>query len=121
MKKRCLAKANGCSSSSQAVRLEFTDPTAKSVSVAGTFNDWRPGATEMVPMGNGRWVKEMVLPPGSYEYRLVADGHWMADPLAAETVPNAFGGLNSILKVAQHAEAENAKARENSGKGRQKE
>jgi 1,4-alpha-glucan branching enzyme len=81
------------------VRLEFLQPTAKSVSIAGTFNDWRPGATEMVLLGEGRWVKELVLAPGVYEYRLVVDGQWLVDPRARETVTNPFGELNSVLKV----------------------
>ena len=50
-------------------------------------------------------MKETVLPPGTYEYCLVVDGHWIADPLAVETVPNPFGGRNSLLKVAASPEA----------------
>jgi len=81
------------------VHLEYTDPKAAVVCVAGTFNDWRPDATPMVAMGNGRWRKDLTLPPGLYEYRIVADGEWMADPLARETHPNPFGGANSVLRV----------------------
>ncbi len=79
--------------------MEFGHPTATEVSIAGTFNDWRPGATPMVAMGDGRWIKELVLPPGVYEYRLVVDGEWILDPRARETSPNPFGGRNSVLKV----------------------
>jgi len=79
--------------------LECNHPTATAVSVAGTFNDWRPGATPMIPLGAGRWIKPLALPPGTYEYRLVVDGEWMPDPLAKEAVTNPFGGLNSVLKV----------------------
>jgi 1,4-alpha-glucan branching enzyme len=86
-------------SSSASVHLEYTNPTAAAVCVAGTFNDWRPAAAPMVAVGDGRWIKELALPPGLYEYRIVADGEWMADPLARETNPNPFGGLNSVLKV----------------------
>jgi 1,4-alpha-glucan branching enzyme len=82
------------------VCLEFTHPTAAAVCVAGTFNEWRPEATPMISVGNGRWIKQLVLPPGSYEYCLVVDGEWMPDPLAKETAPNPFGGLNSVLQVA---------------------
>jgi 1,4-alpha-glucan branching enzyme len=82
------------------VRFEFTHPTAGAVSVAGTFNHWQPEAKSLHPEGGGRWFKETVLLPGTYEYRLVVDGEWMADPLAVETVPNPFGGRNSVLKVA---------------------
>jgi 1,4-alpha-glucan branching enzyme len=81
------------------VRFEFSHPTASTVTIAGTFNDWHPTAKAMHPSGNGGWLKETVLVPGTYEYCLVVDGRWMPDPLSAETVPNPFGGRNSILKV----------------------
>ena len=81
------------------VHFEFTHPTAVHVSVAGCFNHWKPEAKTLHPAGGGRWVKETVLPPGTYEYCLVVDGEWMPDPLAKDYVPNPFGGRNSILKV----------------------
>ena len=79
--------------------FEFTHPTAARVCLAGTFNDWRPEATPMVPIGDGRWMKELTLSPGVYEYRIVADGEWMPDPVATENVPNPFGGFNSLRRV----------------------
>jgi 1,4-alpha-glucan branching enzyme len=87
------------------VAFAFTHPTATTVCIAGTFNDWHAEAKPMHPLGGGRWLKETVLPPGTYEYRLVVDGQWMPDPLAKETVPNPFGGRNSVLKVANSPEA----------------
>jgi 1,4-alpha-glucan branching enzyme len=98
MKKEMKHK-NGNGHVTQRIRIEFTHPTAGEVAIAGTFNDWRPQATQMVALGDGRWLKELALPPGFYEYRLVVDGAWMADPRAPETAPNPFGGLNSVLKV----------------------
>lgn len=90
---------------SQAVRFEFTDPEAGSVYIAGTFNNWQPDAKPMYPVGNGRWVREAVLPIGTYEYCLVVDGEYCPDPSAPETVPNAFvGGRASILKVVSRTE-----------------
>src|ERR1035437_6171989 len=82
------------------VRFEFTHPTAKSVCLAGTFNHWQPEAKTLHSSGVGNWWKETSLAPGTYEYCLVVDGQWMPDPLAKETVPNPFGGRNSVLKVA---------------------
>ena len=61
----------------ESVRFEFTHPTARAVCIAGTFNDWKPEAKPMHPLGGGRWLKETALPPGTYEYRLVVDGEWM--------------------------------------------
>jgi len=90
---------NGNGNGTHRIRIEFTHPTASEVAIAGSFNDWRPDATQMVPLGNGRWLKELTLSPGTYEYRLVVDGAWMADPRADKTVPNPFGGRNSLLQV----------------------
>jgi 1,4-alpha-glucan branching enzyme len=87
------------------VRFEFTHPTATTVCIAGTFNQWQPEAKTLHSTGVGHWWKETALAPGTYEYCLVVDGQWMPDPLAKETVPNPFGGRNSILKVASSPEA----------------
>ena len=82
-----------------ALRIEFHDERAQAVAIAGAFNDWRPEATPMVAIAEGRWIKELVLPPGRYEYLLVVDGEWKCDPAAAEQVPNPFGTKNSVLIV----------------------
>ena len=84
---------------SATVQLEFYHPSAASVCVAGSFNDWRGVVTPMVPMGGGFWRKGLTLPPGTFEYCLVVDGQWMPDPSAPESVPNPYGGRNSVLKV----------------------
>ena len=87
------------------VRFEYTNPKATTVCLAGTFNHWQPEAKTLQPAGGGRWLKETALVPGTYEYCLVVDGQWMPDPLARETVPNPFGGVNSILRVTSSPEA----------------
>lgn len=89
------------------VRFEFDHPTASSVCIAGSFNQWKPEAKTLHPTGEGHWFKETVLAPGTYEYCLIVDGQWMPDPHAKETVPNPFGGRNSVLKVAGPAEETN--------------
>jgi hypothetical protein len=81
------------------VHLEYCDGDARKVCIAGSFNDWRPDATEMVPLCNGKWAKDLTLPPGPHEYRLVVDGKWMADAKASQSVPNPFGEVNSVLTV----------------------
>lgn len=81
------------------VRIEFHDEKAQAVFIAGTFNEWRPEAMPMIQLGEGRWRKELVLPPGRYEYRFVVDGEWITDPLAPDQVPNPHGGYNSVLIV----------------------
>ena len=85
------------------VRFEFTHPNAQTVCLAGTFNDWHPEAKPMRQDKTGHWLKDTALTPGTFEYCLVVDGHYMADPNATESVPNPFGGRNSILRVAKPA------------------
>jgi hypothetical protein len=67
--------------------------------VAGSFNDWTPEKAPLVPIGNGRWVGDLTVKPGRYEYLFVVDGQWLPDPNAKESVQNPFGGKNSILGV----------------------
>lgn len=86
-------------SSRRRVHIEYHDEQAQAVFIAGTFNEWRPDTTPMMNLGQGRWVKELTLPPGRYEYRLVVDGQWRTDPAASECVPNGYGDCNSVLVV----------------------
>jgi len=81
------------------VHFEFHADDVAEVCLAGSFNDWHPSATPMVPMGYGRWAKEILLPSGVYEYLFVVDGRWLSDPGAAVTTPNPFGGINCCVKV----------------------
>ena len=85
------------------VHLEVFQPEAIDVCVAGSFNDWQPQATPLVPLGNGRWAKELTLPAGRYEYRFVVDGQWVSDPAASEIAPNPFGSVNSVVTVGARA------------------
>lgn len=82
-----------------AVHFEITDVFACRVCIAGSFNNWKPDETEMIPLGGGKWTKDLPLSPGTYEYRLVIDGKWVTDPNARRTVPNSFGQPNSLLIV----------------------
>ena len=72
---------------------------AREVYLAGTFNDWHPTTLPMVDMGLGRWEKEILVPPGVYEYLFVADGRWIPDPECPVTVPNPHGGVNCVRRV----------------------
>ena len=81
------------------VLLEFVRPGVRSVAVAGSFNAWKPETAPMVSLGNGRWVKELSVGPGRYEYMFVADGQWLPDPGAKEHVENPYGGKNSVLVI----------------------
>lgn len=90
-------KDPGCGT--QCVCFELTHPAALEVCIAGSFNDWHPNVTPMVRLDAGKWAKELVLPPGRYEYRFVVDGQWVDDPAATELIPNSFGTANAVLEV----------------------
>ena len=79
---------------------------AKSVFLAGTFNDWDPLATPMQQTGEGDWTLELPLAPGLYEYKFVVDGEWCCelgrvdqDLAAPDCVPNPFGTMNRQIHV----------------------
>jgi hypothetical protein len=81
------------------VSLSLLNPDAKKVCVAGSFNEWKPEKTPLKPAGNGRWIGDLSIDPGKYEYLFVVDGQWVPDPNAKESVQNPFGGRNSVLVV----------------------
>ena len=88
-------------SNKQLVHFELNDSAARRVCIAGSFNDWHPDLGEMVSLGPGKWIKDLELAPGTYEYRFVVDGKWITDPQCPRTVPNAFGETNSLLAVSR--------------------
>ncbi len=92
-------------SGSQCVCLGLTHATAQEVCIAGSFNDWHTSVTPMVRLDDGKWAKELTLPPGRYEYRFVVDGQWVDHPAATELIPNPFGTPNAVLEVRPAAPA----------------
>jgi hypothetical protein len=82
------------------VRFMLHAPGAKSVSVAGTFNQWDQNASPLIPAGtDGVWTTTLALPVGQHQYAFVVDGRrWVADP-AAPGVDDGFGRRNSVVAV----------------------
>lgn len=75
-------------------------PRAKSVQIAGDFNNWQPENTSLTKVGNnGVWQIKLPMASGKYRYRLVVDGQWQQDPYNENTELNPFGELNSVLEV----------------------
>lgn len=81
------------------VSFSITDPIAKEVILMGDFNKWDPKMHPMENDGNGVWSKSIMISPGTYEYKFLIDGQWKEDPGNAQTCPNSFGTLNSILNL----------------------
>ena len=80
------------------VEFRINAEGARSVCVAGTFNNWDPGKTPLKRIGNA-WQTKVALTRGRYEYRFVIDGKWMTDSAAKESSPNPYGELNSVVSV----------------------
>lgn len=74
---------------------EGTNPTR--VSVAGAFNGWSMDKDPMVRGDDGVFRLRKGVAPGTWTYKLVVDGEWMADPANPEQDSSGFG--NSVLRV----------------------
>jgi 1,4-alpha-glucan branching enzyme len=81
------------------VNFNLHAPTARTVYVAGNFNDWDPSARALKCDKKGVWRTWMNLPTGKYEYRFVVDDEWQEDPTCEERARNAFGAYNSALEI----------------------
>jgi len=82
------------------VAFVLSSQEAEEVYLCGDFNQWVPRSLPMIRHGDNRWwEKRLVLPPGRYEYKFIADGEWMHDPQACNNVPNVHGSLNSVVEV----------------------
>jgi len=82
------------------VRFAFYAPEARSVRLAGTFNNWQPEANPLEKDASGEWSARLSLKSGRYEYRYVVDGVWTDDPQTPQSAANPHGGRNAVIEVA---------------------
>jgi cytoskeletal protein CcmA (bactofilin family) len=73
-------------------------PDADEVRLTGDFIDWDPDGIKMKE-DNGTWKTQVSLGPGSYMYKFIVDGKWMADPETEEKVPDGMGDYATPLIV----------------------
>ncbi|MGO8670380.1 MAG: glycogen-binding domain-containing protein [Capsulimonadaceae bacterium] len=71
---------------------------ARSVVVAGTFNNWSTRKDQLVRHFD-HWVTMVNLDPGIYAYKYVVDGVWMLDPANNVTATDSRGCVNSVRMV----------------------
>lgn len=87
----------------QRITVTFHAPGAKSVHLAGSFNNWNttshPLHQDKRDKMNGTWQRTVYLEPGVYEYRFVVDGVWHDDPGSTERWTNEFGTFNCVIWV----------------------
>ncbi len=69
------------------------------VSLTGDFVAWAAagaGAQALALGTDGGWSGTRDFAAGSYQYKFIVDGTWIADPTDADFVADGFGGDNSI-------------------------
>jgi glucan 1,4-alpha-glucosidase len=78
---------------------------AKRVEVVGDFTGWSPAGLVMREApGAGARVIRLKFPKGArLEYKLIADGEWILDPLNTKKNDNGVGGENSFFTTAGYA------------------
>ena len=81
------------------VTFSFEKADANEVFLIGDFNKWNLKTHPMKSDGNGRWVGDVIIPIGKYEYKFLIDGQWKEDPLNEQLCPNYFGTYNNIINV----------------------
>ncbi|MGD2154599.1 MAG: glycogen-binding domain-containing protein [Gemmatimonadales bacterium] len=83
------------------IQFALEAPGARSVAVAGDFNQWAP-AVELSDLdGDGVWTGRVAVEPGVYQYMFVIDGsEWRTDPNAERYADDGFGDRNAVVVVA---------------------
>jgi len=72
-------------------------PGARNVCLAGDFSNWQP--INLQKQKDGSFTTELSLPPGTYQYKFICDGRWVADPDNQRQAANPYGTTNSVAVV----------------------
>lgn len=81
------------------VIFKYVNSNAGNVYIAGDFNNWSKASHPMTNHGEGIFSAEIELEPGTYLYKFVVDGDWIIDPDNVNTIPDGYGGENSVVNV----------------------
>ena len=82
------------------VRFALMRPEARSVALAGSFNQWSTASHPMARQNSrGVWSAVVPLPPGEHLFMYVVDGTEWVSPLAEEYMDDGFGSKNGVVVV----------------------
>jgi 1,4-alpha-glucan branching enzyme len=83
------------------VRFSLVRADAKSVALAGSFNQWSSSSHPLVRVETSNlWMLVVPLPPGEHLFMFVVDGtEWIAPPFADDFVDDGFGSKNGVVIV----------------------
>ena len=82
----------------------FVQPghAGQAMAVAGDFNHWSSRSHPMRYNESMRVFEALIpLPPGTFQYRLVIDGEWVADGHNGHQQLNSYGEPNSVITVTE--------------------
>lgn len=71
---------------------------ARSVTLAGNFNNWNPVGLNMTKTDDG-WILPAYLRDGTYTYKFVVDHQWYTDPANPVERNDGRGNINSVLSI----------------------
>ena len=82
------------------VRFMYARPDARTVAVAGSFNEWSTSSHPLVQQQQGGpWMLVVALEPGEYTFMYVVNGSEWVSPLAGDYVDDGFGSKNGVIVV----------------------
>jgi cyclomaltodextrinase / maltogenic alpha-amylase / neopullulanase len=78
----------------------YMDSKARTVSVAGTFNNWNKDSDPLKLSPDGKsWRTTKGLTVGKHQYKFVVDGDkWIPDPMGVNK-DDGYGNINSFLSI----------------------
>lgn len=74
------------------------DDGYQDVKIKGEMNGWNPNESSL-KLSKGSWIIDFDLAPGNYQYKFVADGKEINDPINRNKVSNGLGGFNSLFTI----------------------
>jgi 1,4-alpha-glucan branching enzyme len=94
----CASLPQGPEIMDNSVRFSLYAPQARSVSIAGTFNQWDPHRDQLKIHGRpGLWSIQMPLASGRYEYLFVIDAEQWVPDQGAPGIDDGMGGITSVI------------------------
>ena len=101
----CFGSCNPCGNPADVtLQVDMSEQTVSpdGVHVAGSFQGWNPGGTEMSDQGNGLYTVTVTVSEGqTIEYKFINGNSWDGEETvpAACGIPNGVGGYNRFYEV----------------------
>ncbi|HOO70813.1 MAG TPA: glycogen-binding domain-containing protein [Spirochaetota bacterium] len=81
------------------IEFRLYRPNARMISLVGDFNNWNPEADLLEKGDDNIWRLVKRISPGTYRYKYVVDGKWMADVYNNESCSDQTGEICSMVYI----------------------